>query len=514
MPEIDYSKIREQVESFPTITYNYSVPQDNTYVYRKNDSKVVEEQERYKKQLRDAWRDQAYKSGNLAMTLMSDADLDRMIDNYTRSMQETPVLSQGREQSPLSPEQTATVYSNLSNFYTSLGSPSRLPMTYNQALNNPQTAYVASQGALNDPALAIIQLAAPSGGTGAFSTAAKAVKAGIRSSAPISGVLKEAAIAGAKEVAKAPSRTTIAGVTTALPAAAMASDGDGVGSILSLAALIGGGYLAGKFGKGAFNKLKGKFKGKVSKATDAVEETASQVADATKKATEETVEQATKKSTKKAVEEAIEQTNPNGIPEYKGKTVGLNRPRNRKHIEKRWKQQTEEHLQERVKQETQKMINEFNAATNDPKKFQAFKKKYNIEPDDDVQEIRKKLIKARETGDLYALTRISKLVYDQNTNRWVRSGVSKMSPTLKELTNFSNNIDNIIYPELPKKRRNWMIVGDVAKIGVPTGIGLLGIDQLGDAAGLYDIDKDGHFGILGGNSEMWETTTRYVDDEE
>lgn len=489
MPEIDYSKIREQVESFPTITHNYSVPQDNTYVYRKNDSKVVEEQERYKKQLRDAWRDQAYKSGNLAMILMSDADLDRMIDNYTRSMQETPVLSQGREQSPLSPEQAANVYSNLSNFYTSLGSPSRLPMTYNQALNNPQTAYVASQGALNDPALAIIQLAAPSGGTGAFSTAAKAVKAGIKSSAPIRSVMKEAAIAGAKEVAKAPSRATIAGVTTALPAAAMASDGDGVGSMLSLTALIGGGYLAGKFGKGWFNKIKGKFKGKSSKVADAVEET---------------VEQTTKKSTKKAVEEAVQQANPNGIPEYKGKKVGLNRPRNREHIEKRWKQQTEEHLQERVKQETQKMINEFNAATNDPEKFQAFKKKYNIEPNDDVQEIRKKLIKARETGDLYALTGISKLVYDQNTNRQVRSGVSKMSPALKELTDFSNNINNIIYPELPKKRRNWMMVGDVAKVvGYPT-IASLPVDILGNAVGLWDREQDGYLGLIGGNANQFK----------
>ncbi len=262
------------------------------------------------------------------------------------------------------------------------------------------------------------------------------------------------------------------------------------GNLAASTALAGMGFV-GRIGKG----LKAGYKafrtaGKTADKTTDVAKTTNAVKKSTKPATEKAVEE--------AVEETVQQVNPSGIPEYKGKRVGLNRAWSRKHVEKRWAKQYYEQIQDRVKEEVQKIIDEFNSVFDDSEKLTAFKEKYKIKSKHNSDYISKQLKLARDKGDLKEL---DKLMGGAKRPKYTSKD---MSPALAELARLEEKADGMIYPELPKKRRNWMIVGDVAKIGGAAGLGLWGIDHLGEAAGLYNIEEDGRFGRFGGNPNQFK----------
>lgn len=113
--------------------------------------------------------------------LMTNKQVDEAIIKEEREAQaraNEPQISQGYDRPEINTNRLADQYSTVSNFYTSLGSPNVMPMTYWQARANPQRAQAGLHYGLNNPGMAVMQTTAGTilGGP-ALKAAGKAINA-------------------------------------------------------------------------------------------------------------------------------------------------------------------------------------------------------------------------------------------------------------------------------------------------------------------------------------------------
>lgn len=246
--------------------------------------RMQEAQEREKVQARTNYRNrkkaqqaQARQSGQAAaifekpVELMSDQEVDAAIAQEKINAQlkaNQPQLRQGYDRPQINTNRLADQYAAVSNFYASLGSPNMMPMNTAQVQANPGVAAQQLNFGLNNPALTVLQIAAPTGpGTGAFGAAKTAFKEGMQAAKPLAARVAtatgQAARAGGQAVVQNAPRLAGNALVLGMPAAAQAAEfgnedpnsaGGDKGSvmpwIIGAGTVIGGGYLFNKFRKG------------------------------------------------------------------------------------------------------------------------------------------------------------------------------------------------------------------------------------------------------------------------
>lgn len=140
---------------------------------------------------------------------MPEEEIDRAVlqEMQTRQREEQgPQLYQGYGIPDIDEDKLADQYATVSNFYSSLGSPGVMPLNTAQVRANPRIAAQQLQFGLDNPALAILQMASPAGGgTGATAAARTALRSSMQTAKP----LAIRAAKGIGQAAKAGGRTLV-----------------------------------------------------------------------------------------------------------------------------------------------------------------------------------------------------------------------------------------------------------------------------------------------------------------
>lgn len=284
---IDYSKLREYFSTHPIPVSSYTAPSDNTRVtnvtQRINARKQVRQAQQsfaQRKQQIQAAKRQAYRQRKAAESPLQIPMADDAVDAAIAAEERVangPKFEQGSARPSIDTDRLASQYANMQSFYSALGSPYMMPMSSEQVRRNPGVASTQMQFGLDNPALTVLQIAAPTGpSTGVASAVGGAFRAGMSTAKPLVTRLAtstgRAVVAGGKQVAQNAPRVAASTAVNAVPLAAAAAPvaGDGSGSSdnsglgwLSIpigAALTYGGYRFGKskgwWGKAASTKAK------------------------------------------------------------------------------------------------------------------------------------------------------------------------------------------------------------------------------------------------------------------
>lgn len=227
---------------------------------------MQQQQEQRKKQTRQAYRQRRMQQTPLAPP-MSDEQVDQAIALEEYQRQNQKYFEQGSDRPKVDTDRLSDQYATVSNFYAALGSPNMMPYTDRQVRNNPQVAATQLQFGLNNPALTVLQIAAPTGGsTGVLAAGKTAATQAFRGAGNLAMRTGNAAVQGTKAATQAVVRNAprIAGVTAvnAVPMAAVAADfpddpqnGEQSGGSSAMPWIIGGAAtLIG--GSWAYNKLR------------------------------------------------------------------------------------------------------------------------------------------------------------------------------------------------------------------------------------------------------------------
>lgn len=169
------------------ITQRMEVEQ-RQHEFQKQQKKQAREAQDRKRRAWKAKKDAENSSGksfSISHYLMTDPQIDQAIAAEER-LSNGPRFEQGYENPNYNLDQLASQYANLQSFYNALGSPNIMPMSEHQVRRNPGVASTQIDFGLNNPALTAIQMASPTGpGSGSLNAAGSAFKAGMRSSKPI-----------------------------------------------------------------------------------------------------------------------------------------------------------------------------------------------------------------------------------------------------------------------------------------------------------------------------------------
>lgn len=279
---IDYSKLREYFATHPMPVSSYTAPSDNTRVTN------VTQRVNAKKQVRQAQSDfskrrqqaqvakrQAYRQRKAAESPlqlpMSDDAVDAAIAAEER-VANGPRFEQGSARPSINTDRLASQYANMQSFYSALGSPYMMPMSSEQVRRNPGVAATQMQFGLDNPALTVLQIAAPTGpSTGVANAVGGAFRAGMSTAKPLVTRLAtstgKAIAAGGKQVAQNAPRVAASTAVNAVPLAAAAAPvaGDGSGSSgtpwwqgpATMLGITVGGYGLYRGGKWGYGKLFG-----------------------------------------------------------------------------------------------------------------------------------------------------------------------------------------------------------------------------------------------------------------
>ena len=266
----DYSRLREYFATHPILTVPYTAPSDNTRVtnvtQRISANKQVRQAQQgfaQRKQQIQAAKRQAYRQRKAAESPLQIPMTDDAVDAAIAAEERVangPRFEQGSTRPSINTYRLASQYANMQSFYANLGSPNIMPLTSTQVRRNPGVAATQMQFGLDNPALTVLQVAAPTGpSTGVANAAGNAFRAGMNTAKPMVARLitstGRAATAGGRQVAQNAPRVaasaavnTIPMVAAAAPVAGDGSSDSGLGFLAIPAglALTYGGYRFGK----------------------------------------------------------------------------------------------------------------------------------------------------------------------------------------------------------------------------------------------------------------------------
>lgn len=234
----DYSRLREYFATHPISAVPYIAPSDNTRVtnvtQRINaDRQVRQAQQGFaqRKQQIQAAKRQAYRQRKAAESPlqipMSDEAIDAAIAAEER-VANGPKFEQGNARPNIDTDRLANQYANMQSFYAALGSPNIMPMTSAQVRRNPEIAATQMQFGLDNPALTMLQVAAPTGpSTGIASAAGSAFRTGMSTAKPMVTRLitstGRAATAGGRQIIQNAPRVAASTTVNAIPTMAVAA---------------------------------------------------------------------------------------------------------------------------------------------------------------------------------------------------------------------------------------------------------------------------------------------------
>ena len=269
----DYSRLREYFATHPILAVPYTAPSDNTRVTNVTQRISVDKQVRQaqqgfaqRKQQIQAAKRQAYRQRKAAESPLQIPMTDDAVDAAIAAEERVangPRFEQGGTRPSINTDRLASQYANMQSFYAALGSPNIMPLTSTQVRRNPGVAATQMQFGLDNPALTVLQVAAPTGpSTGVANAAGSAFKAGMSTAKPMVTRLAtstgRAIAAGGRQVVQNAPRVAASTTVNAVPLVAVAAPvaGDGSGStgtselgwlgVPAGIALTYGGY---KFGK-------------------------------------------------------------------------------------------------------------------------------------------------------------------------------------------------------------------------------------------------------------------------
>lgn len=272
----DYSRLREYFATHPILAVPYTAPSDNTRVTNVTqrisaDKQVRQAQQGFaqRKQQIQAAKRQAYRQRKAAESPLQIPMTDDAVDVAIAAEERVangPRFEQGSTRPSINTDRLASQYANMQSFYAALGSPNIMPLTSTQVRRNPGVAATQMQFGLDNPALTVLQVAAPTGpSTGVANAAGNAFRAGMNTAKPMVARLitstGRAATAGGRQIIQNAPRVTASTTVNAIPtmaAAAPVADSNSSGNswwqapatVVGLAVGGYGAYRGLKWGKG------------------------------------------------------------------------------------------------------------------------------------------------------------------------------------------------------------------------------------------------------------------------
>lgn len=234
----DYSRLREYFATHPILAVPYTAPSDNTRVTNVTqrisaDKQVRQAQQGFaqRKQQIQAAKRQAYRQRKAAESPLQIPMTDDAVDAAIAAEERVangPRFEQGSTRPSINTDRLASQYANMQSFYAALGSPNIMPMTSAQVRRNPEIAATQMQFGLDNPALTMLQVAAPTGpSTGIASAAGSAFRTGMSTAKPMVTRLitstGRAATAGGRQIIQNAPRVAASTTVNAIPTMAVAA---------------------------------------------------------------------------------------------------------------------------------------------------------------------------------------------------------------------------------------------------------------------------------------------------
>lgn len=157
---------RRTPEERPDVVASTMQPRMREIDHQAQQAQQQRENAERKKQQRNEYRQRKHREQPTAGYLaMSDADIDRAMQNERLAAESTARQGEFRQASSTkmqapNTDRLADQYAAVSNFYTSLGSPSVMPMTDAQVRANPQAAQAGLHYGLTNPGMRLMQTSA------------------------------------------------------------------------------------------------------------------------------------------------------------------------------------------------------------------------------------------------------------------------------------------------------------------------------------------------------------------